>query len=126
MRILEVQVDLKKFPQIVSETEEVIMIAALRDIERAPVNQMKEVVELRYILLQVRRHEGKAAMPFFCLMHKVYRIEVLDCYVFDSLHEVRQMTEDWIHRCNHHRPNESLGRIPPVKYRVRQFPNLYF
>lgn len=51
---------------------------------------------------------------------------MLDCYVFDSLREVRQMTENWLHRYNYHRPHESLGRIPPVEYRVKQFPNLYF
>lgn len=33
---------------------------------------------------------------------------------------------DWLHGNNHHRPHESLGRIPPVEYRVKQFPNLYF
>ena len=58
--------------------------------------------------------------------NKTYRTEVLDCYVFDSLQEVRQMTEDWLHRYYHHRSHESLGRIPPVEYRVKQFPNLYF
>ena len=47
-------------------------------------------------------------------------------YVFDSLQEVRDMTADWLHRYNHHRPHEALGRIPPVEYRVKLFPNLYF
>lgn len=58
--------------------------------------------------------------------NKTYRTEVLDCYVFESLQEVRDMTQDWLHRYNHHRPHESLGRVPPVEYRVKQFPNLYF
>ena len=58
--------------------------------------------------------------------NKTYRTEVLDCYVFDSLQEVRDMTADWLHRYNHNRPHEALGRIPPVEYRVKLFPNLYF
>jgi len=42
-----------------------------------------------------------------------------------NLQEVRDMTADWLHRYNHHRPHEALGRIPPVEYRVKLFPNLY-
>ncbi|MBX3656089.1 MAG: integrase core domain-containing protein [Ramlibacter sp.] len=37
----------------------------------------------------------------------------------------RQNPADWLHRYNHHRPHESLGRVPPVEYRIKQFPNLY-
>ncbi|WP_426308459.1 integrase core domain-containing protein [Acidovorax facilis] len=48
------------------------------------------------------------------------------CYVSDNLQEVRDMTADWLHRYNHHRPHDALGRIPPVEYRVKLFPNLYF
>jgi putative transposase len=58
--------------------------------------------------------------------NKIYRTEVLDCYVFESQQEVRQMTADWPYRYNHHRPHESRGRVPPVECRVKQFPNLYF
>ena len=32
--------------------------------------------------------------------NKTYRTEVLDCYVFESLQEVRDMTADWLHRYN--------------------------
>ena len=58
--------------------------------------------------------------------NKTYRTEVFDCYVFESLQEVRDMTADWLHRYNHHRPHEALGRIPSVEYRVKLFPNLCF
>lgn len=44
--------------------------------------------------------------------NETYRTEVLDCCVLDSLQKVRQMTVDWLHRYNRHRPHESLGRIP--------------
>lgn len=58
--------------------------------------------------------------------NRSYRTEVLNCYVFESLHEVRRLTEDWMYRYNHERPHEALGRIPPVAYRMQQYPNLLF
>lgn len=58
--------------------------------------------------------------------NKTYRTEVLDCHVFDSVQEVRDMTADWLHRYNYHRPHEALGRIPPLEYCGKLFPNLYF
>lgn len=48
--------------------------------------------------------------------NRTYRTEVLDCYIFDTLDEVRRMTEEWRHRYNHERPHESLGRIPPAQF----------
>lgn len=58
--------------------------------------------------------------------NKAYRTEVLDCYAVNSRQEVRDMTADWLHRYNHHRPHEALGRIPPVESRVKLFPNRDF
>ena len=48
--------------------------------------------------------------------NRTYRTEVLDCYVFETLEEVRCMTEEWRYRYNHERPHESLGRLPPIQF----------
>lgn len=52
--------------------------------------------------------------------NKTYRTEVLDCYVFTSLSEVRRMTEDWRRRYNHPRPHRALGGLPPVPYAMAE------
>jgi putative transposase len=51
--------------------------------------------------------------------NKTYREEVLDTWVFTSLAEVRQVTEDWLERYNTVRPHRSLGRVPPRTYLPR-------
>jgi putative transposase len=50
--------------------------------------------------------------------NRTYREEVLDCYVFETLGEVRRMTADWITRYNEIRPHESLGDMAPRPYLV--------
>jgi len=52
--------------------------------------------------------------------NRTYREEVLDCYVFETLNEVRQMTRDWMTRYNDFRPHESLGDVPPRRYLMAQ------
>ena len=48
--------------------------------------------------------------------NRTYREEVLDCYVFDTLGEVRRMTAEWIRRYNNERPHEGLGNLAPIQY----------
>ena len=48
--------------------------------------------------------------------NRTYRTEVLDCYVFETLEEVKHMTEEWRQRYNHERPHESLDRLPPIQF----------
>jgi putative transposase len=52
--------------------------------------------------------------------NRTYRDEVLDCYVFETLGEVRRMTADWIPRYNEIRPHESLGDLAPRQYLMAQ------
>jgi putative transposase len=44
------------------------------------------------------------------------RKELLDAYLFFSLQEVRQMTEEWQQDYNYERPHESLGFVPPAEF----------
>jgi putative transposase len=48
--------------------------------------------------------------------NRTYREEVLDMYVFNSMSEVRNITENWLLDYNEIRPHESLGDLPPVEY----------
>jgi putative transposase len=54
--------------------------------------------------------------------NRTYRTEVLDRYIFNSLNEVRRMTEDWRHRYNHQRPHRALGDLPPVPFAMPKSP----
>jgi putative transposase len=45
-----------------------------------------------------------------------FRREILDCYVFESLDEVREMTESWIRSYNEERPHDSLNNLTPMGF----------
>ena len=52
--------------------------------------------------------------------NRTYREEVLDVYLFDSLEQVREITELWIPEYNEERPHDSLGCVPPLTFKPRQ------
>ena len=45
-----------------------------------------------------------------------YRRGVLNKYIFEDINQVRVQTQIWMDDYNNHRPHDSLGKIPPVKY----------
>ena len=51
--------------------------------------------------------------------NRTYREEVLDAYLFDSLEQVREITELWIQEYNEERPHDSLGCVPPLTFMPR-------
>lgn len=51
--------------------------------------------------------------------NRSYRTEILDAYLFESLAEVRALTERWLLTYNHERPHDSLGRVPPLTFLPR-------
>lgn len=56
--------------------------------------------------------------------NRTYREEVLDCYVFETLGEVRRMTAEWLTRYNHQRPHEALGNLSPRQFLIVNYPQL--
>lgn len=48
--------------------------------------------------------------------NKTYRDEVLDACVFESIEQVREVTEIWLHEYNEERPHDSLGRVPSLTF----------
>ena len=51
--------------------------------------------------------------------NRSYRTEILDAYLFESLAEVRALTEKWLTTYNCERPHDSLGRVPPLTFLPR-------
>lgn len=51
--------------------------------------------------------------------NRTYRTEVLDAYLFESLQQVKDITQEWMHQYNHERPHDSLGGIPPCLFMQR-------
>jgi putative transposase len=50
--------------------------------------------------------------------NRTYRQEVLNCYVFETLGEVRRMTEERQRRYNEERRHKSLGNVTPRQYLI--------
>jgi len=59
---------------------------------------------------------GPTSNAFIERFNRSYREEVLDAYLFDSLEQVRAITETWLETYNTERPHESLGQVPPLSF----------
>jgi putative transposase len=51
--------------------------------------------------------------------NRTYRTEVLDAHLFESLDQVRAITEEWLEIYNTERSHDSLGRVPPLTFLPR-------
>ncbi len=51
--------------------------------------------------------------------NRTYRTEVLDAWLFTSLTEVREITEEWRQSYNTERSHDSLGRVLPLTFLPR-------
>lgn len=52
--------------------------------------------------------------------NRTYREEVLNCYLFENLEQVRMITDEWLTKYNEQRCHDALGGLPPTIFRERQ------
>ncbi len=48
--------------------------------------------------------------------NRTYREDVLDMHIFDNIHQVRELTENFMDDYNHKHPHKSLGNKAPIEF----------
>ena len=81
---------------------------------RCGVPELVDLIVNRRVLLYVGIRRWEIG---FGLVVVVIRDEILDCYIFNNLNEVKQFTEEWIEIYNNERPHDSLNDMTPVEFR---------
>jgi putative transposase len=51
--------------------------------------------------------------------NRSYRTEVLNAHLFESIAELRAVTDQWLRNYDRERPHDSLGRVPPLTFLSR-------
>lgn len=51
--------------------------------------------------------------------NRSYREDVLDANLFETIHQARQLSDEFMEDYNLHRPHEALGNLSPIDYKLK-------
>lgn len=72
----------------------------------------KQEIEIKYIQPGRPMQNG-----YIERLNKTFREDVLDAYYFDTLEEIRILSDEWQYNYNNHHPHKSLKRKTPDAFR---------
>jgi putative transposase len=78
--------------------------------------QLESWAEKHDVLLDFIEPGKPAQNAYIERFNRTYREDVLDFYLFSSLADVREITEQWLEEYNAFRPHASLGGMTPYQY----------
>lgn len=78
--------------------------------------QFQQWAQTHHVHLDFIQPGRPAQNAYIERFNRTYRTEVLDFYLFSSLQEVRDITDNWFYCYNHQRPHAALDGLPPAVF----------
>jgi len=80
-------------------------------------HRLEEFCKKQNIVLQFIKPGKPMQNGYIERFNRTFREDVLDAYLFNSLKQVRTLSDEWKKDYNAYHPHKSLGRLSPIGYR---------